>query len=228
MGDSLIGGGLITSSAADALAAFSFPADNFVASALGRGLQALNQRRIEEARRIALASISKGNSRPLEVAEADEFVAIVHRYMRAAVEGTATINLRLMANVIAGQILEKSLHASDFQQYANIVSTLSRAEIVYLGTMARLVRDGIPKSPMDNFHSTEVAVSTVMSRELVPSTHFQTPEEYLACETALQRTGLVYRRHGSLDGGPEILALSPSGHALSRLARFEQVMVESI
>jgi hypothetical protein len=210
---------LVLAAGADLLALLTdFPAPTFAASSLGQRLRRLNAERCEQARQALFDALQRRGGRQLTVAEGDEFVAITHRYMRAAVEGIARLNLQLLANVIAGQIADESLHASDFHRYADTICALSTQEIVYLGTMVRVQCEGSRgESPIDNFQTVEQAVAVKLHRRLVGSVHFPTDVAFRTCETALQRTGLVYRASATADG-EEILALSPAGHTLARLA----------
>jgi hypothetical protein len=90
--------------------------------------------------------------------------------------------------------------------------------------MVRLGRDGTQmEHPLDNFHTVEAAVAAKLRRRLVGSAQFATDVALRTCETALQRTGLVYRTGATLDGG-DILALSPEGAALARLAELDEVI----
>jgi hypothetical protein len=67
----------------------------------------------------------------------DHSAAVLLRIQRAAVEGTARLNLRLMAQVVRGKILQKGLVASEFLFYANLLADLKRPELVLLGTVLR-------------------------------------------------------------------------------------------
>jgi hypothetical protein len=58
--------------------------------------------------------------------------------MRAAREGTARLNLRLLAKAIAGKLRVGSLVADEFLQYAEALASLSRDEIIVIGTMYKM------------------------------------------------------------------------------------------
>lgn len=76
--------------------------------------------------------------RPLkDVHEQDEFMAIVYRYLEAARQGSARLNLRLMAKVIRGQYEQEALYADEFLRYADMISSLTREEVIFLAVLNR-------------------------------------------------------------------------------------------
>ena len=95
---SIMGGGF-----ADVVNAMGWPVSNLAGSALAEGLKALLDARASKSRTLLLEEVRKGNKTLESAADADEFIAIIYRYARSGQEGTARLNLRLMAKVIAGQ-----------------------------------------------------------------------------------------------------------------------------
>jgi hypothetical protein len=63
---------------------------------------------------------------------------VVVRYLRAAREGAARLNLRLLAKAIAGKLQSGRLVADEFLQYAEALASLSRDEIIVIGTMYKM------------------------------------------------------------------------------------------
>lgn len=97
-----------------------------IASGMDRGDERKRtKKRWEKARDIGLSEMRRGNRLETDVIDADEYVAIVYRYLRAATEATATLNLRILAKVMHGQILCQTVNVSEFLAYSDTVSTLS-------------------------------------------------------------------------------------------------------
>ena len=65
----------------------------------------------------------------------DDGIAVIHGYNRAAWEGRARINLRLLAKAITGQLRAGNLVADEFFLHAESLTGLSRDEIILLATM---------------------------------------------------------------------------------------------
>lgn len=189
--------------AADILSAADFGATNFVAGLANTTLQSLFQKRGETARRIALKEMAECKRSKFDVQDADEFVAIAYRYGRAALEGAARLNLLLMAKVMKGQALAGEIYASEFNEFADLISSLKSREIVYLGTMIKLYKQGvqIKKEDSEERYELEQSVSIDMKRELIGTAHFQDARAFSACESSLQRTSLIYPKETLIGGG---------------------------
>lgn len=198
---------------------------------LGGATTVLNQvfkKRTEAAREIAIEEMQKGQRSNLDFADADEFVAIVYRYIRAAREGAATLNLRLMAKVMRGQIVSESMYASDFLAYADIISTLRREEVVYLATLLKLTKEGLrlPKdSDPNDYYDVAQSVTIQLMKLLVETDFFKDNAALNACILAVQRTGFI-RHVTSLASGGNIYAPSTHLEKLGKLACFEDALRE--
>lgn len=118
---------------ADIMGAFMILGGSTVSAAI----QHVFKKRLDTAREILLEEIKDGNKDMGDAAELEEIAAIIYRYGRAAQEGAARANLRLLAKVIAGQMQVSSLNANDFLYYADILSSLKAQEIQLLGIMVR-------------------------------------------------------------------------------------------
>src|SRR6516165_3622152 len=116
-------------------------------------------------------------------AEVEEAAAIFYRYMRAAQEGGARLNLRLMAKIIAGQADRGNLVADEFLYYADMLASLRREEVLALGTLYRHWKSD-PRVDVAG-----VALSGAQA-ELIPKV-FRDNEEFLAALGAAARTGLI-------------------------------------
>jgi hypothetical protein len=63
------------------------------------------------------------------------------RFSKAAEEGTARQNLKLLAQVIVGLKRNRTFEFDKFQACANVLETLTRDEILFLGRMYRFYTD---------------------------------------------------------------------------------------
>ncbi len=122
----------IGSIAGDILGAF-IPVGNTLSTAI----QQVFKKRLDAAREILLDEIGDGYKDMSDAAKLEEVAAIIYRYGRAAQEGAARINLRLLAQVIAGKNFSEAPAADKFLYYADIVSSLKAEEIKLLGIMVR-------------------------------------------------------------------------------------------
>jgi hypothetical protein len=94
-----------------------------VGNVAGVALESLLKKRVVAAREILLAEIPRGDV-TLASAELEEVVAIIYRFLRSAQEGAARRNLRLLAQVIAGQSKNSAISADEFLYYANLLAGL--------------------------------------------------------------------------------------------------------
>jgi hypothetical protein len=88
-----------------------------------------------EARDILMEEIRRAGATNALVASQDDTIAVIWRFLRASTEGTARLNLRLLAKTIVGQIQAGTLVAEEFLAYADSLASLSRDEILVIGTM---------------------------------------------------------------------------------------------
>jgi hypothetical protein len=95
------------------------------------------RRRHEMARGILFEELSQANISNTQAASEDDAIAVIVRYLRAAQEGAARLNLRLLAKAIAGKRQSMPLVADEFLQYAEALATLSRDEVLVVGAMYR-------------------------------------------------------------------------------------------
>jgi len=197
----------------DVLSLLSLPASSLA----GTLLQKLLERRTRMAQELLIEELSRGSvtlASAVLLDRADDAVAMILRYMRAAEEGAARLNLRLMAQVIAGQQQTPTLTADEFLYHASIISALRREEIVLLGTMFRHWSSG--SRELDGVVRTEAALRATKAN-LIPSI-FVNEAELTATMAAITRTGLLVP--GSAFGGITY-NLSPLMVRLNELAPFE-------
>lgn len=181
---------------------------------LTKALERLIERRRITARQILFDAPSEGEISLPQAINEEEAAAIFYRFYRAAVEGTATLNLKLMAKVIAGQAFVGNLVADEFLYYADILASLRREEIILIATMHT-----IHKRAPDRMTSTEKTDELV--RSLVPRL-FASAEMVRATAMACTRTGLVMDYNTMDDMGH--YTTSPLMDRLEKLAPFEETL----
>jgi hypothetical protein len=210
--------------AMDMLTAADFGAAGFASSIGNELLSRLFRERDKRARKIALEEISKCKRSSLDLPEADQFVAIVYRYGRAALEGAAELNLRILAKIISGQMIEGSMYASEFDEFAGVVSNLKPTEIVYLGTILRLYKQGdrIKKKDSEELYSLEQSVAIQIREALLTTEHFAELRDIVSCEAGLLRTSLIYPSMQLI--GSTVYAPTRDLERLSDLVKFEDLL----
>lgn len=100
-----------------------------------RMLYAYHEKRNKRAVRILLDEVRRGGSDITEVATQDEVVGVIYRYAIAVRDNVALANLRLLAQVIRGLASQRALYADRFDRYAVCLSSLTRDEVIVLGTL---------------------------------------------------------------------------------------------
>jgi len=95
------------------------------------------ERRHEQAREIVLAEMRAGNIDQTEAASEDDAIAITLMILKAARDGRARINLRLLAKAFVGLARRDFLAADELLAHADIPASLSRDEIIVIATVYR-------------------------------------------------------------------------------------------
>jgi hypothetical protein len=67
----------------------------------------------------------------------DSIVSVIVRYLRAAREGAARLNLRLLAKAVAGTLATGELIADEFLVHADMLTSLTRTEILVIAALYR-------------------------------------------------------------------------------------------
>jgi hypothetical protein len=181
---------------------------------LTKALERLLDSRRAKARELLRDALSKGEISLSQAINEEEAAAILYRFDRAAIEGAATLNLRLMATVIANQAFVGNLIADEFLYFAEMLGSLRREEVILIATMHR-IRTNAP-SRMSSDAKTEALVAA-----LVPVL-FPDPETLRANAMACMRTGLVMDRNTMDDAGN--YTTSPLMDRLEKLAPFEEAL----
>ncbi|MGJ3258281.1 MAG: hypothetical protein ACFE0S_01640 [Rhodospirillales bacterium] len=187
---------MISSIVVDVLTGGSSGGAATVGAGAETALRQLLRKRHESARDILLEELRDGTRTLDETGEVDEIVAILERYARAAREGAARLNLRLLAKVIAGQAHIGNLVASDFLYYSDLLASLRREEIVFLAVLHRQ-RISIEKTDPTGISLLDLWQS--VGTELIPSL-FADDDSMRATATALTRTGLIMIKDATMDG----------------------------
>ena len=156
-------------------------------STLAESVTRLIDGRRTKARAILIEELSQGKILIESVAEVDELAAIFLRYIRAAEEGSARLNLRLMAMTIRGMNFTRTLIASRFLYYAAFLATMSREEIIATATLYKH-----EKSDPEGLSSEDMRgqAGRRMINELVSSL-FPSERHLASSLQATTRTGLV-------------------------------------
>lgn len=144
------------------------------------------QKRSEDALNMLFCKIRQGNFNNIDQ---NEFVSIIARYQRDAVEGIAKNNLRLMARLICGLNEKGQLTAPNFQKYAKILADLSLDEIDILGRLA--------KYKDDEYAVDQVLIELLGKKNGCDMDKFRS---ILATLNALTRTGFVGLEGGGMWG----------------------------
>ena len=159
----------------------------------GETLGALVEKEIEERNKstfeMLLQELQKARDEGVSFEENDvhDFVQMVLRLLDAVSKGTARRNLRLMSQVVVGLKRNRIFEFDNFKKWANVLETLTRDEILVLGSAYRLLKQGVQDQLVDR---RQAIVWEVMENELVPQP-FKTKIDLEAVCAALARTGLV-------------------------------------
>ena len=180
----------------------------------------LIDRRIAQAREILLEEIRRGEMHLAQAGADDEFAAILFRYQRAAVEGTARLNLRILAAVAAGQGAHTGFAADEFLAWADVLATLRREELILMATLWRIEHGDAARV----LGATAVSdpIWTQLEARMIPDP-FLTSEDVTAAASACTRTGLVAAVGGSWDQ-PVTFTTTPRLAKLLELAPIEDVL----
>lgn len=200
--------------AADLLACLGVPGGSTLSMAVQRVIQKRNQ----VAKEIFVEHVKMGDRSLLDVGGIDEVAAMIFRYMRAAQEGSARLNLRLMAMTVNGIAERPPIHASKFLRYAEILSTLTRDELVAIATLYRNERTQKQDASSDEDARAKARVRT--REQLIPS-YFSTELHLEYVLHAATRTGLVISRSG---WDALVYETTPLADELARLASFEEAL----
>lgn len=170
------------------------------------------ERRRKNASAILLQELRKGK---IPLSPPDEIVSSVLRYIRAADEGAARLNLRLMAQVFAGKAFLGNLKADEFLHYAEILSAMRREELVLVATLQKVRKANLAAEPH---------VQWKLAVEALVPTLFEDEQAVRATALGCLRTGLLMDENTMDNMGNYVT--SPLMDALERLAPIEAALEE--
>ncbi|MFI5021410.1 MAG: hypothetical protein ACHQRJ_07135 [Alphaproteobacteria bacterium] len=156
-------------------------------SAVGSAVAGYLRKRRKIARDILLEELRAGAVDPAFVAHEDEVIGVLFHYRRAAEEGAARVNLRLLAKAIVGEYRNGRLVADKFMYFANMLAELSQDEIIVIGTMYKHAHGAASKSSGDEDLHTGAWGATW--KELVASG--MNGKDVLAAANRALRSGLL-------------------------------------
>ncbi len=136
----------------------------------------LEQRRLkklEEARDALLVAIEEARHPPSDVTSKDDLLDVIYRYLRAAENGAALRNIKLMARFLVFESVYDGSRRSFIDEQITVLSSLSKEEIVLLVMLYKkslesggssfgidkLMEDGVP-----SFFGTREEVHAVANR----------------------------------------------------------------
>lgn len=123
----------------DVISALQLPGGGFIGKLGDKYLE----RKQKEAAEILIEEVAKGSAEPINFEERDlnPMIEIAYRFSKAAADGAARENLRLLAQVIVGLKKNKALDPDKFRKWANILEQLTRDELVVLGKAIAIRRE---------------------------------------------------------------------------------------
>ncbi len=185
---------------------------------LSQSVARLIDGRRKKARGILMEELRQGQALIESIADVDELAAIFLKYMRAAEEGTARLNLRLMAMTIRGMAHKRSLTANRFLYYAGFLATLTREEVIAIATLYKNELRSLGRTMAEKEARGQARVRT--KEELVPAV-FPTERHLNSALQAATRTGLVV---GASGWGKLVYETTPLMEEVTSLAPFRDAL----
>ncbi len=182
--------------------------------------RAFMQRRADEARDILFDALRAGEIDSLNAGNDDEAIAVMYRYYLAVRDGVARTNLRLLAQAMVGLFKRDRLFSEEFNKYAEILSRLSRDEILVIGTLHQYRK--AEERRQGPLVGTGQYWPKVL-KELVPD-QFPTENHVIAVCCAGMRSGLILTPRDFDSTGA--YATSPIMDEVAELTGFEEVLVD--
>jgi hypothetical protein len=179
-------------------------------STLGFAVSRASERRKRAAIDLLIEEVAKGKTEDIEFTneDADELVQMLLRFSSAVDAGAARQILRLLVQVIFGSKRNKKFEYDKISKWANILQTLTRNEILFLGAAYHIVNE----TPDEFWKKIRESLSSNFSSD-----------ECNEVAAALTRTGLILPV--SAWGGMAYIA-SPAPKELGRLAEIEPTSVD--
>lgn len=197
----------------------SFAISYLLGKALDTALSKLLYERASSAAQILEDEIRKGRMRVSEIPESDA-AAMVFRYMRAAEEGAARRNLRLLAQIAVNLEPKEEFYGNEFLRWSAVIESLNRQELNILGVMHRLAK--ARDYPADTSGELWNSVVESTCREF----NMEEVEVTAVC-AALLRTGLLRTFSGLGLTGGQAFNPTPALKNLAELASIEAAYMET-
>ncbi|WP_148294402.1 hypothetical protein [Azospirillum sp. B506] len=180
-------------------------------------IQALRRKRLEEARDILIEDVKIGNKDLNDAAQIEDVIACMLRYGRAAQEGAARLNLRLLALTINGMYSRSRLISDEFMYFSDTLSSLRREEAIILGVFQRHV---FKLQDPANRREEGFEIQKEVIGEIVPA-YIGTVEEFYAYCGSILRTGFLELVNGF---GGSFYITTPILDRLSKYASIESAL----
>lgn len=208
----------------DVLSVCGVPGASTVGMAFSAAVEAVMTRRRDNAREILLEELRKGKAFVDQATSIDEWVAVLLRYSRAAQEGTARLNLRLMAKVIAGQAQAGPLVADEFLGWADALASLRREEVILIASFGLTLDEWRAEPPQEKGDSrSSVSLWKAVASQLIPGA-FKDERWMRSAACSSLRTGLLVSSAGL--GGDGFFSVSPLFDKIRQTVSFHDALRE--
>lgn len=133
---------------ADMLSALGLPGGN----SLQKVVDGVLEKRRQAAREALIEELRNGyhGSTAFEAADAEPLIGIMMRFRRAAEEGAARDNLRLLAQIIAGLKKHRALEFDSFARWSRVLEEMTRDQLLVAGAAFVHDREGLAPPPPDD------------------------------------------------------------------------------
>ncbi len=129
----------------DLLSCFAIPGGGTLGNLAGAFMEGQQKKAVET----FLEELSNGfhGEVAFEEADIDPLISILLRYSKAASDGAAIINLRLLSQVVLGLKKNKTLYDDNFRRWCAVLEHLTRAELLMIGFSIVIDRELQMESP---------------------------------------------------------------------------------
>lgn len=207
-----------SSAVSDAIALFApgLPTAS-LANAIESTIHTLLRKRNDQAFELLLEEIRDGIFPSRTEEDISDLLGMMLRYQRAAIEGSAKINLRIMARVFKGLCQKDVIYPEKFQNFANRIADLTIEEIQTIALVYQYKTE-IEKHKPFGFEQCDKIAERVFGQQI------KNPSNLLAHCAAASRTGLVMHQ-----GDLNLFAYTttPIMDELVGLTEFQKILDES-
>jgi hypothetical protein len=161
--------------------------DLILSETFGGAIGRLMENRARMAREEIVKQLEKGKHWAITD---DDAAAAIFSYLRAAQEGAARVNLRMMAEALFNAAQESTFEPVEFRRHASALASLSRDEVLLLAAFLHTKR-AIPMPAPSDAEGMRRAADHVWISILGDAAQFPEGFEILGVVAALTRTGWV-------------------------------------